>query len=146
MTRRCAFACAVLVACGGSPAVDAPGGLCSDQAPLPPTFTSVQQIFTARCTTCHGASVELDLAPQVSYANLVNRVAPNYSNPFVDESCGGVLVKPGDPTASYLYQKLAPTPCAGASMPRTDLGLPSPIPNCELAAIHDWIAGGAANN
>jgi hypothetical protein len=131
---------------GGMETVDAPSGLCTDQAPLPPTFASVQQILDARCTTCHGPSVELDLEPGVSYANLVNRVAPNYTNPFVDESCGGVLVEPGAPMASYLYQKLATTPCAGASMPRTDIGLPSPIPACELAAIHDWIAGGAVNN
>lgn len=136
-----------LIACGSSVAPpDAMTGLCSDRVPLAPTFTNVQKVFSSICTECHIAGVELDLAPSVSYANLVGVMAPSYLNPPTDESCGGVLVVPGDPAASYLYLKLTTTPCAGSQMPVTELGAPAPLPACELAALHDWIAAGAPND
>ena len=50
---------------------------------------------------------------------------------------------PGDPSASYLYQKLTdPSPCSGSQMPRTDL-LPDPLPACVTALVAAWIAEGA---
>jgi hypothetical protein len=137
-----------LVACHAPPpAPDAQTDLCTDQQPLAPTFANIQRLFTGRCTTCHTAGVELDLEAGVSYGNLVGRAAPNYSDPVTDESCGGTLVVPGDPAASYLYQKLSlAQPCAGAQMPRTDIGTSSPLVACAQLAVHDWIAAGAPSD
>ena len=134
-------------ACGGGPAPpDAVAALCTDQAPAAPTFANVQVLFTS-CTACHTNIVPLDLDPDVSYANLVGKAPPSYTNPLVDETCGGVLVMPGDPAASYLYQKLTqPTPCAGSQMPLSEFGVPTPLPACYPALIHDWIAAGAPND
>ena len=106
----------------------------------------MQKIFGSICTECHIAGVELDLAPSVSYANLVGVTAPSYANPPTDESCGGVLVVPGNPASSYLYQKLTTTPCAGSEMPVTELGISVPLPACEQTLVHDWIEAGAPND
>ena len=149
--RRGAAIASVLLAsltgCGSSGTPDAAVGFCTDQDPPLPTFTNVQRLLTGICTTCHVATVELDLQPAVSYANLVNRPPPNYTTPPTDESCGIVLVKPGDPAGSYLYQKVSlDMPCAGGRMPQTDIGLPSPLVPCAQALIHDWIAAGAPND
>ncbi len=98
----------------------------------------MQAIFTQNCIVCHGAGNDLDLRPGVSSANLVNQPAPS------PEACGGTLVVPGNPSASYLYQKLTnPAPCSGSQMPRTDL-FPDPLPACVTALVAAWIAGGAA--
>ena len=142
------LAIVVLVACGKSaaPAPDAMTALCTDSAPLAPTFANMQKVFASICTECHIAGVELDLAPSVSYANLVGVTAPSYANPPTDESCGGVLVVPGNPTASYLYLKLTTPPCAGSQMPLTELGMSFSLPACELTLVHDWIAAGAPND
>jgi len=72
--------------------------------------------------------------------NLVNHAAP------AAESCGGILVVPGNPDASYLYQKLSnPKPCAGERMPRTEFGS-QPLPDCVVMLVHDWIVGGASKS
>jgi hypothetical protein len=117
---------------------------CTDAMPLAPTFANVQRLFTSTCTTCHTTGVDLVLLPGQSYANLVGRMAPNYTDPVTDESCGGLLVAPGNPSASYLYQKVSSdAPCAGVRMPRTDIGTSVTLPACEQALVHDWIAAGA---
>ena len=140
-------ALAMSSACSSAPASpDAFLGFCDDQHPLAPTFTNMQQLFRA-CTTCHGAQVELSLAPAVSYGNLVNKPPPNYANPPTNESCGVLLVVPGDPTNSYLFQKLSlPTPCAGSRMPLDDIGTPAPLAPCAQTLVHDWIQLGAQND
>ena len=137
----------VLCGCSGSPAApDAFLGLCNDQHPLAPTFANVQQLFQ-RCTTCHGATVELSLGPAVSYANLVDKPPPDYTHPPTDESCGITLVRPGDPAASYLFQKLSlDPPCAGSRMPLDDIGQTQPLEPCALTLVHDWIQAGALND
>ena len=115
--------------------------------PLAPTFTNMQRLFTSTCTTCHTTGVPLVLLPGESYGNLVGQVPPNYSDPATDESCGVVLVKPGDPAGSYLFQKLTlDPPCAGSRMPRNDVGGFSPLIACEQLLVHDWIAAGAPND
>ena len=107
----------------------------------------MQRLFSSVCTTCHARGVTLDLTADVSYADLVNRPPPSYTDPPVDESCGKVLVKPGDPTGSYLYQKVTlDPPCAGVQMPRTDIGTSAPLEPCIIALIRDWIAAGAPQN
>ncbi len=142
------FAVFFLVACHQDPvAPDAFSGLCSDQVAAAPTYTNMQELFRTNCIVCHASGVELDLAPTVSYANLVGRKPPNYANPMTDEACGTTLVVPGDPDASYLYRKLTlAAPCAGSQMPLGELGASYMLQPCELQLVHDWIAGGALDN
>ena len=98
----------------------------------------MQAIFSQNCVICHSLGNDLNLEAGVSWANLVNRPAPT------SEACGGTLVVPGSPSASYLYQKLTnPAPCSGSQMPRTDL-FPDPLPACVTALVAAWIAEGAA--
>lgn len=140
---------AALVGCGHdvNVAPDAPVGFCSDQMPLAPTFTNMQRLFTSVCVTCHTQGVELNLGAQVSYGSLVNQPPPNYADPATDESCGMILVSPGNPDGSYLFQKLsAAQPCAGSRMPLNDIGVTAPLAPCALALVHDWIAAGAPND
>ena len=147
MAAKSLIAAALLAACSASPVTpDAFLGFCSERSPVDPTYTNVQRLFQA-CTSCHGTGVELPLSPAVSYANLINAVPPSYTVPPTDESCGVVLVKPGDPDGSYLYQKVAlDQPCAGSRMPVSDIGAAAPLAACAQAVIHDWIAQGAQNN
>ncbi|MEO6772070.1 MAG: hypothetical protein ABI467_03500 [Kofleriaceae bacterium] len=142
------LAIVVLFGCHQDPqAPDAFTGLCSDQIAAAATFTNMKQIFHMSCVVCHTAGVELDLGIADSYANLIGRMPPNYANPLTDESCGAVLVAPGDPDSSYLYRKLTlAQPCAGSQMPIGELGISYSLPPCELALVHDWIAAGAADD
>lgn len=81
----------------------------------------------------------VDLSPGASWQSLVSRPAPP------PDDCGGLLVVPGDPKASYLYQKLSsPTPCYGSQMPASDFG-PAPLPSCVIDVVARWIAAGAPN-
>jgi hypothetical protein len=106
------------------------------------TWEGVQAIFERNgCTSpvCHGASPgqgELDLRPEVAYAQLVNR----YS-----EHGGKLLVQRGSRQDSFLWEKLA------AATEGYDLGgRGTPMPNGttpltpdELEAIRLWIQFGA---
>ena len=108
-----------------------------DSGPLPlaPTFASIQQnVFTPICTTCHAgaaAPVGLRLDEASSYAALVN--APSVEVPALRR------VRPGDPDASYLIQKLEGRAAVGGTMP---LGRPA-LPAATIAVIRQWIAQGA---
>jgi hypothetical protein len=103
-----------------------------------PAFDVVQQIFDDNCTTCHALGAAMDLSPGVSYAHIVNQPVPAV------ESCGGILIVPGDPTSSYVYQKLTLShPCAGAQMPLDELFTSQPLPDCMTAILRDWIQAGA---
>ncbi len=100
-------------------------------------YAVVQKIFDDDCVTCHTVGADLVLEDGVSWGNLVGHPAP------AAEACGGTLVVPGDPGASYLYQKLTePSPCSGAQMPRGEF-FSDPLPACVLAIIEAWIAEGA---
>jgi hypothetical protein len=111
-----------------------------DAASVAVTFDQIQQIFADNCIGCHGAGADLNLELGVSWTDLVNRPAP------AAESCGGILVVPGDATASYLFQKLSSaTPCDGSQMPRGDL-FPDPLPACVVAMVEQWITKGAPNS
>jgi len=100
-------------------------------------YDVVQTIFNQNCVICHSPGNDLNLQPGASWPGLVNQPAPSA------EACGGTLVVPGSPSASYLYQKLTnPSPCTGSQMPRTDL-FPDPLPACVTALIAAWIAEGA---
>ena len=105
------------------------GGITAD-------FESIQDnVFTPICSRCHiGASAPegLQLDAAHSYALLVG-VSSN-------EKPGVLRVKPGDPTNSYMYQKITgASGIVGNPMP---LGGPS-LPQTTITAIQQWIANGA---
>lgn len=108
-----------------------------DSGPLPlaSTFASIQQnVFTPICTTCHaGASAPLGLRLDEanSYAAIVN--APSVEVPALRR------VRPGDPDASYLIQKIEGRAAVGGRMP---LGQ-SALPQATIDVIKQWITDGA---
>jgi hypothetical protein len=119
---------------------DPRAAVCDEVAPgVSPPYDVIQQLFTEYCVTCHaGGGTEVDLSSGVSWANLINRSAPP------TERCGGILVVPGDPDSSYLYQKLASSqPCSGLQMPRTEFGN-DPLPDCVVSLVRNWISAGAS--
>ncbi len=114
--RYCAGA--LLAACAGNgEGLDAngqplvPGG--SAPPPLSADFESIQEnIFTPICSVCHAGAtapegLRLDAAD--SYNLLVG--VPSTEVPSLDR------VKPGDPTDSYIIQKLQGHAAVGAQMP-----------------------------
>jgi hypothetical protein len=116
-----------------------------------PTFAAVQAVFDARCISCHDATLkptpvpdrpppypQLPLTRGASYAALVGKKAI--------DACAGTLVTPGDASHSYLYIVVSQdNPCTGRRMPRGggNIRPPDPLPDAEIAIIHDWIAAGA---
>lgn len=156
--RRALLLLPLLLACGAdrtAPAVDAavpdaaapppaPSDPCADYATdatgaVAASYANMAKLFDDVCAGCHypNGAGELDLRSQNAWANLVNRPA------LPQESCGGTLVVPGDPGASYLWQKLStPTPCYGLQMPRSDIGV-TPLAGCALDMVRRWIAAGA---
>jgi hypothetical protein len=139
-----ALSIALLAACAGNgDGLDAngqplvPGG--SATLPLSADFESIQEnIFTPICSVCHaGASapegLRLDAAD--SYNLLVG--VPSTEVPSLDR------VKPGDPTDSYIIQKLQGHAAVGAQMPD---GCPTTQPCLSTATIgfiQQWITNGA---
>ena len=108
----------------------------------------MQAVFDQYCVRCHDPAhpfvpetptyVEMPLVASQSYAALVGVAA--------HETCGGTRVIPNDPEHSYLYRKVVDaTPCEGARMPHSGMiAIPQPLPDAQIAVIHDWIANGAA--
>ena len=122
-----------------APFVDPRAAVCDTvEAGATPSFDVIQQMFVDDCASCHSIGVDLNLSPGVAWGDLVNHPAPQA------EACGGVLVVPGDPSSSYLYEKLtSDTPCSGHRMPWDEFG-PRPLPSCAIALVRNWIAAGAA--
>lgn len=59
------------------------------------------------------------------------------------ECCGRFLIAPGDPSKSYLMDKIeGKNLCWGARMPLDEL----PLPASSIQLIADWICQGAPNN
>ncbi len=134
------MAAALLNGCVGSGAgLDANGdpvGSAPGPEPLTPDFQSIQDnVFTPICTRCHsgpGAPEGLQLDAAHSYALLVG--VPSAEVP------GVLRVKPGDPTDSYLIQKLQNSSgIVGAQMP---FGGPY-LPQSTIDVIQQWISAGA---
>jgi hypothetical protein len=91
----------------------------------------VAPIFRARCggAECHGAN----FYGAHARAHLVDA-------PALECGSARVLVAPGSPDDSYLYDKLAGRPlCSGVPMPKGDV----PLAREELARVFDWICAGA---
>ena len=122
---------------------------CSDlgdpvKVDAPPVGTAVsyvndvRPIFSAEgCLNpgCHGSSSSDRTGMLSSYGNFVNRTSFGYPP--------ALIVKPGDPAASVLYNKIENTGLYGQLMP---FGAPQPIPQSERDLIRDWILQGALNN
>jgi CHRD domain/Bacterial Ig domain len=108
--------------------------------PAVPTLTQLSTTVFAVCGTCHtGGGTALPFS-----MNLTNRAsifAAIVNVPSIEVS-GLDRVKPGDPTNSYVVQKLEGTAAVGARMP---FGLP-PLPQAEIDQLKAWIAAGAPNN
>jgi len=121
--------------------------------PIPSFRADVLPVFALHCSSaegCHGdkptPSVSLDLRAAVAYAELVNKPSEGRR--------GGLRVKPGDPQASFLMDKLTGRLGAaqeGKRMPiDVDTGAPvepSPVPlDFVEKVLEPWIASGAPNN
>lgn len=85
----------------------------------------------------HGRRMPRDRqAHDLAYQAMINVVAADCSDQRV-------IVKPGDPSASYLVDKLRGVDlCSGARMPPQG----APLSDADMARIEAWICQGAANN
>ncbi len=120
-------------------AVDPRAAVCpaSDAATAPVTYLQMQQIFDDNCVSCHDVDGGLVLTAPHSWSDLVNQPAPD------PDTCGGILVAPGNASGSYLYEKLSSaSPCYGTQMPMGEF-FPDPLPACVIAMVEAWIAEGA---
>ena len=134
---------ALTSACGTDKPVQpdlAAAAFCTDSMPLAPTFDNVSKLFDNQCTSCH-AETTVDLTRDHILSTLIRRAVPSYQS--VDESCGGLLVVPGDAGVSYLVHKITDTiPCGGGPMPFGEFG-PVALEPCEQRLVIDWINAGA---
>jgi mono/diheme cytochrome c family protein len=127
-------------ACASSTAPTPPS---QNTTPSGPTFSQqIQaQILTPACVPCHTdegrtPSAGMNLKTGVAYASLVN-VASN-GKP------GATRVIPGNPSGSYLVQKLeGAADIVGLRMPRNG---PPYLTDAQVALIRLWIQNGAPNN
>jgi mono/diheme cytochrome c family protein len=125
------------VGCGSS---DTPT---SPSTTTPVSFaTQIQaQIFNPGCVPCHTdegrtPSGGMVLKPGAAYASLVGVASSG--------KAGAVRVIPGNPSGSYLIQKLEGAPdIVGARMPRNG---PPFLSDAQVALIRQWIQNGAPNN
>ena len=107
----------------------------------PVAFSQVQAVFTKNCVGCHpSVNGAIDLRPGKAYASIVGVAAV--------EAPGRVRVIAGDPTASFLYEKinghpdLGDVPSVGTRMPPAAAQLPRDV----LDTVGRWIAQGAKND
>jgi hypothetical protein len=143
------FAAVALFACGESrPVSSSSSGICPPG--IQAAFSSIDQsLLKVTCTACHSGSLAassggMDLSGD-AFAALVNVPANNFQASSPPPNL--LRVRPGDPDASLLYQKLligqTPSPQFGQGMPLT-----SPGSVCQQArdAVRAWILAGAARN
>ncbi len=136
-----ALLCGWLGACSGSGAgLDSNGQPLSSSSsggpvPLAATFDAIQaNVFTPICSVCHiGATAPqgLMLDAAHSYNLLVDH--PSTEVPSI------LRVAPGDPTNSYIIQKLEGHAAVGGQMPLGE----TPLPAATIAFIAQWITDGA---
>lgn len=108
---------------------------------LPASWTQVRQILEPSCSGCHGA---VAIGPDNNLTGLHG--ADGGYQILVDglSTCAGdpMLVTPGDPAASFLYNKVAgAAPACGVQMP---MGLS--LGSGQVETIRSWIAGGALDD
>jgi len=99
-----------------------------------PAYTAVQSVWSeGSCLGCHGGNGGLNLAPNVSRANLVNANA-NACSPLK-------RVSPGDPNNSVLIRKMEGDTC-GTRMPSDMQDFFTNNPGL-VVRVRSWILGGA---
>ncbi|HYE78980.1 MAG TPA: hypothetical protein VEI97_13430, partial [bacterium] len=111
----------------------------------PPTWTQVHNMIVngdpsvagdATCVSCHVAGPNglfMTADKNATYANLVN----------VASTCGEDYIEPNNPGASFLYEKLQPSPACGLQMPQSG---PPYWSATAIQMVADWINTGAPNN
>ncbi len=87
---------------------------------------TIQPIFNANCTSCHGSTSGVDLS---NYIATVSSVGSQY---------GVKIVKPGEASSSPLIDKLEESPDVGDRMPQG-----GSLSNSDIQKIKDWINQGA---
>jgi hypothetical protein len=111
------------------------GSSSGGQVALSADFDAIQaNVFTPICSVCHAGATApegLRLDAAHSYSLLVN--VPSTEEPSI------LRVKPGDPTNSYIIQKLQGHAAVGAQMPLGE----TPLPASTIAFIVQWITDGA---
>lgn len=98
---------------------------------------AVRPVFEKECGDCHGPKRPkkgLDLVGADAVATMVGR--PSQNEPQV------VLVKAGDPAASYLWRKLAHAHTEGKGMPR-GLFTATKLTQEQIDLVAGWIEQGA---
>lgn len=122
------------------PGLSCSGGVCACGTASVSFASEIQPFLTKSCATigCHRGNkpkASLDLTAAKAYGELVGQATTQ---------CGGgrLRVKAGEPTASYLLDKILGTNlCFGSKMPKM-----GSVPAVELEAITNWICSGAPNN
>lgn len=97
----------------------------------------LEPLVLARCLGCHTAEepeAELVLETGVGYGAMVGRRST--------QTPERLIVAPGDPEASYLWDKLTHDVEIGRGMPRTVIGAIM-LPDAELELYRRWIEEGA---
>lgn len=146
----------LLVSCRSNPATAAappPSAVPSAPAQRALSFRAdILPVLTRDCATakgCHGPertdSVDLDLRPNAAYDELVGHAA--------DARSGALRVKPGDPDASFLVDKLTGrlNHDEGKRMPldaKTGTPIePNPLDSAYIEGVlAQWIRAGAKND
>jgi hypothetical protein len=130
-----------LCACSGSGAgLDSSGQPLAGSSsgatiPLSADFDAIQaNVFTPICSVCHaGATAPQGLMLDASHSYDLLVGIPSTEVPSI------LRVKPGDPTNSYIVQKLQGHAAVGAQMPLGE----TPLPASTIAFIVQWITDGA---
>lgn len=125
----------VVAACGGGGGSAPPPAVEGLRWPSP-SFARVQDVFTARCVSCHGPSGGLSLAAPGSWADLVEVAAQAQVEP-------GTRVVPNDSAGSVLFQRVT-----GAGLAAAESTMPPPpaaaLPSGLVETIRSWIDEGGA--
>jgi hypothetical protein len=132
--------CGGLCACSGSGAgLDSSGQPLGSSSgatvPLSADFDAIQaNVFTPICSVCHaGATAPQGLMLDASHSYNLLVGIPSTEVPSI------LRVKPGDPTNSYIIQKLEGHAAVGGQMPLGE----TPLPASTIAFIVQWITDGA---
>ena len=107
--------------------------LAAGPAPDPELEAKVQEIFDDNCTACHSAGGDPTDPAGIDLSGNLGR----YSRAVAVGKSDEIMVKPGDPTGSYLYKKMITTEgIEGDLMP---LG-GERLPDEQLAVVREWIS------
>jgi hypothetical protein len=133
--------CGWLCACSGSGVgLDSNGQPLSSSSsggpvPLAATFDAIQaNVFTPICSVCHiGATAPEGLMLDAAHSYNLLVGVPSTEVPTI------LRVDPGNPTNSYIIQKLEGHAAVGGQMPLGE----TPLPATTIAFIAQWITDGA---